>query len=66
MSSVNRISEYNNELYRYTQIQHIERRHTEIQLEEKRNKCVREISEQARIEMNRRMNRIGQNVDKMA
>ena len=66
MSSVNRISEYNNELYRYTQIQHIERRHNEIQLEEKRSKCVRESSEQTRIEMNRRMNRLGQNVDRMA
>ncbi len=66
MSSVNRISEYNNEMYRYTQIQHIERRHTEIQLEEKKNKQMRESCEQTRIEMNRRMNRIGQNVDKMA
>ncbi len=53
-------------MYRYTQIQHIERRHTEIQLEEKRNKQMRESCEQTRIEMNRRMNRIGQNVDKMA
>jgi len=66
MSSVNRISEYNNELYRHTQIQHIERRHDEIRLEEKRIKYMREISEQARIEMNRRMNRPGQNVDRMA
>jgi flagellar basal body P-ring protein FlgI len=66
MSSVNRISEYNNEMYRYTENQHTERRHNEIQLEEKRNKQMRESSEQTRIEMNRRMNRIGQNVDKMA
>ena len=66
MSTVNRISEYNNELYRYTQNQHIERRHNEIQLEEKRIKYVRESCEQSRIEMNRRMNRIGQNVDRMA
>jgi len=66
MSSVNRISEYNNEMYRHTQIRHIERRHDEIRLEEKRIKYMREISEQARIEMNRRMNRPGQNVDRMA
>ncbi len=52
-------------MYRYTQIQHIERRYNEIQLEEKRNKQMREVSEQARIEMNRRMNRPGQNVDRL-
>ena len=66
MSTVIRISEYNNELYRYTQNQHIERRHNEIQLEEKQNKQMRESCEQSRIEMNRRMNRPGQNVDRMA
>lgn len=66
MSSVNRIADYNNELYRYTQIRYIERRHNEIQLEERRLKQIREVSEQARIEMNRRMNRPGQNVDRMA
>jgi len=65
MSSVNRISEYNNELYRYTQIRHTERRYNEIQLEERRLKQMREVSEQARIEMNRMMNRPGQNIDKL-
>jgi hypothetical protein len=48
------------------QIKNAERRLDELRLEERRNKQIREVSEQARIEMNRRMNRPGQNVDKMA
>ena len=66
MTATNRISEYNNEIYRNMQIKNAERRHDEIRLEERRNKQIREVSEQARIEMNRRMNRNGQNVDRMA
>jgi hypothetical protein len=66
MTTINRISEYNNEIYRNMQIKNAERRHDEIRLEERRNKQIREVSEQARIEMNRRMNRNGQNVDRMA
>ena len=66
MSSVNKIAEYNNEIYRNMQIKNAERRLDELRLEERRNKQIREVSEQARIEMNRRMNRLGQNVDKMA
>jgi hypothetical protein len=47
------------------QIKNAERRHDEMRLEERRNKQIREVSEQARIEMNRRMNRNGQNVDQL-
>jgi hypothetical protein len=43
-----------------------ERRIDELRLEERRIKHLREVSEEARIEMNRRMNRPGQNVDRMA
>ena len=63
--SVNRISEYNAEIYQKMQIKNTERRLDELRLEERRNKHLREVSEQARIEMNRRMNRPGQNVDKL-
>lgn len=66
MSSVNRIAEYNNEIYQQMQIKNAERRLDELRLEERRNKQIREVSEQARIEMNRMMNRPGQNVDRMA
>ena len=63
--NVNKIAEYNNEIYRNMQIKNAERRLDELRLEERRNKQIREVSEQARIEMNRRMNRPGQNIDKL-
>ena len=63
--SVNRIAEYNAEIYQKMQIKNTERRLDELRLEERRNKQLREVSEQARIEMNRRMNRPGQNVDRL-
>ena len=66
MMNVNKIAEYNNEIYRNMQIKNAERRLDELRLEERRNKQMREVSEQARIEMNRQMNRPGQNIDRMA
>jgi prephenate dehydrogenase len=66
MTTINRISEYNSEIYRAMQIKNAERRLDELRLEERRNKQIREVTEQARIAMNRMMNRNGQNVDKMA
>jgi len=63
---VNSITEYNNKIYEQMQVRHIERRQEDLRLEERRIKQMREVSEQARIEMNRRMNRPGQNVDRMA
>ena len=65
MTTINRITEYNNEIYRNMQIKNAERRLDELRLEERRNKQIREVSEQARIEMNRLMNRPGQNIDKL-
>jgi hypothetical protein len=63
--NVNKIAEYNNEIYQQMQIKNAERRLDELRLEERRNKQIREVSEQARIEMNRMMNRPGQNIDKL-
>ena len=65
MTTINRITEYNNEIYRNMQIKNAERRLDELRLEERRNKQIREVAEQARIEMNRLMNRPGQNIDKL-
>ena len=65
MMNVNKIAEYNNEIYRNMQIKSAERRLDELRLEERRNKQIREVTEQARIEMNRLMNRPGQNIDKL-
>jgi prephenate dehydrogenase len=66
MTTINRIAEYNAEIYRNMQIKNAERRLDELRLEERRNKQIREVTEQARIAMNRMMNRNGQNVDRMA
>ena len=63
--NVNKIAEYNNEIYRNMQIKSAERRLDELRLEERRNKQMREVTEQARIEMNRILNRPGQNIDKL-
>jgi hypothetical protein len=63
---INSITEYNNKMYEQMQIKHAERRHEQIVLEERRIKSLREIDELKLIEMNRRMNRNGQNVDRMA
>ena len=54
---------YNDRMYDQLILNKTERRVDELRLEERRNKQLREVSEQARIEMNRRMNRPGQNVD---
>jgi hypothetical protein len=63
--SVDSIRAYNNKMYEQLILNKTERRIDELRLEERRVKHLREVSEQARIEMNRRMNRPGQNVDKL-
>ena len=66
MTSISSIKEYNDKMYNQLLLNRTDRRIDELRLEERRIKQMREVSEQARIEMNRRMNRIGQNVDRMA
>jgi hypothetical protein len=63
--SVDSIKAYNDKMYNQLLINRTDRRIDELRLEERRNKQIREVSEQARIEMNRRMNRPGQNVDRL-
>ena len=64
--NVEAIKVYNDRLYDQLILNRTERRVDELRLEERRVKHLREVTEQARIEMNRRMNRPGQNVDRMA
>jgi len=66
MSSINSVTAYNAELYRRSEIRHAEQRHIDRIQEEKRIKHRHEVDEQKRIEMNRLLNRPGQNVDKLA
>ena len=63
---VDSIRAYNDKMYDQLILNRTDRRIEELRLEERRVKHLREVSEQARIEMNRRMNRPGQNVDRMA
>ena len=63
---VSRISQQSIEIYNRNLAKQADIRHTERILEERRNKENSTIAEQKRIEMNRQMNRPGQNVDRLA
>jgi hypothetical protein len=64
--TVNSVSDYNNTLIRQLEIRTMENRHNAEVIQAKRTKEVQDDTEQKRVEMNRRMNRPGQNVDRMA
>ncbi len=64
--TINSVTEYNLRMYQQAEIRKIDRRHEELRLEERRVSQNIKITEEARIEMNRRLNRPGQNVDSMA
>jgi len=66
MTEVSRVTMQNAELYRQMEIRKLDKRHEELRLEEQRVRLNLKVNEEARIEMNRRMNRPGQNVDRMA
>ena len=63
---VSRVSQQSIEIYNKNLAKQADIRHEERILEERRNKENSTIAEQKRIEMNRQMNRNGQNVDKLA
>ena len=64
--TVSRITDYNNEMYRQMSINNLDKRHEALRIEELKVREDLKANEQARIEMNRRMNRPGQHVDRMA
>ena len=64
--SVNSVSNYNSTLIRQLEIRTMENRHNAEVIQAKRTKEVQDDTELKRVEMNRRMNRPGQNVDRMA
>ena len=66
MTEVSRVSAQNAEIYRQLEIKKLDKRHEELRIEEQRVKLNLKANEEARIEMNRRMNRPGQNIDKIA
>lgn len=64
--TINSVTEFNLRMYQQAEIRKIDRRNEELRLEERRISQNIKITEEARIEMNRRLNRPGQNVDSMA
>jgi hypothetical protein len=66
VTEISRVSAQNAEVYRQMEVKNLDKRHEEIRVEERRVQADTKADEQARIEMNRRMNRAGQNVDRMA
>ena len=66
MTDISRVTMQNAEIYRQTEVKKLDKRHEELRIEEQRAKLDLIDNEQARVEMNRRMNRPGQNVDRMA
>ena len=66
MTNISRVTIQNAEIYKQTEIKKLDHRHEELRLEEQRVRLNLKDNEEKRIEMNRRMNRPGQNVDRMA
>jgi hypothetical protein len=64
--TVNRVTVQNSEMYRQMEIKKLDKRHEELRIEEQRVRLNLKANEEARLDMNRRMNRAGQNVDRMA
>jgi hypothetical protein len=66
MTEISKVTLQNAEMYRQMDIRKLDKRHEELRLEEQRVRLNLKANEEARIEMNRRMNRPGQNVDRIA
>jgi hypothetical protein len=66
MTEISRVTAQNVEMYRQAEIKKLDKRHEELRIEEQRVRLNLKANEEARLDMNRRMNRPGQNVDKMA
>jgi hypothetical protein len=66
MTDISRVAAQTAEMYRQLDIKKLDKRHEELRIEEQRVKLNLKANEEARVEMNRRMNRPGQNVDRMA
>lgn len=64
--TVSRITEYNNEMYRQMSINNLDKRHEALRIEELRVREDLKANEAKRMEINRQLNRPGQNVDRMA
>ena len=66
MTEISRVTVQNAEAYRQTEIRKLDKRHEELRLEEQRVRLNLKANEAKRMEINRQLNRPGQNVDRMA
>lgn len=66
MEAISRAAQDASRIYDRMQLKKLDQRHEELRLEARRVKENQVENERKRIEMNQRMNRAGQNVDKMA
>ena len=66
MEAINRATKDASRIYDQMQLNKLDQRHEELRLEAQLVNENQVENERKRIEMNRRMNRAGQNVDKMA
>ena len=64
--TINSVTDRNNEMYRQLSINNLDKRHEALRIEEMRVKENLKYIEEKRVEMNRQMNRAGQNIDKLA
>ena len=64
--TITKIADQNNVLYRQMTVNNLEKRHEVLRIEEMRVREALKNNEAKRMEMNRQMNRAGQNVDKLA
>jgi len=64
--NVSNITDQNNVLYRQMTVNNLEKRHEALRIEEMRVREALKNNEDKRVEMNRQMNRAGQNIDKLA
>jgi hypothetical protein len=62
---VNRAADQSNKIHDQLKIKKLDQRHEELRIEEMRIRARLRDNEEKRIEMNREMNRPGQNIDKM-
>lgn len=63
--TISSVTDRNNEIYRQLSINNLDKRHEALRIEEMRVRERIKYTEEKRVELNRQMNRAGQNIDKL-
>lgn len=64
--TITKVTEFNNEMYRQLLINNVDKRHDALRIEELKVREDMKANEAKRMEINRQLNRPGQNIDRMA